>query len=431
MSIEDISFYPVKEIERVQQQKLRALIHYVSVHSKFYRNLFKDHLIDPASILTLEDFKRIPTTTKEDLQQYNWDFLCVEASAVAEYMSTSGTLGKPVTVALTASDLERLSINEAMSFAMAGCTANDIFQLMLTLDRQFMAGIAYYQGIQKLGATAIRVGPGLPFLQLDIIQRLKPSVLVAVPSFLIRLMEIAKEEGFDLNTSSVKRIICIGERIRNVDGSPNVIATTITKAWHVALQSTYASTEMQTAFTECPCCSGNHVNPVLLFVEVLDDHGNQVLEGELGEVTITTLGVEGMPLLRYRTGDIAKFDNTPCACGRHSTRISAIVGRKKQMLKWKGTTLFPQAIVDVIQLIPEIEDYAIEATTSALDTDDITVYISVKNSVYEIIHQLEAQFQSRIRVKPNIAILSYEEIQKKIAANSGRKIQRFIDLRGL
>ena len=147
----------------------------------------------------------IPTTAKEDLQQRNDDFICVPKNKIIEYTSTSGTLGAPVTVALTENDLKRLADNEHASFVCADGTPEDIYQLMLTLDRQFMAGMAYYSGIRKLGAGIIRVGPGVPSLQWQTILRIQPTAIVAVPSFILKLIAYAKEHNIDLNKCFCKK----------------------------------------------------------------------------------------------------------------------------------------------------------------------------------------------------------------------------------
>ena len=245
----EIETKPIAEIARFQQSELRKLLRYVSAHSRFYSEHFAAQGINPDTILTLDDLRKIPPTTKDDMQKRNWDFLCVPRSRIAEYMSTSGTLGKPVTIALTENDLQRLAYNEAISFACADGSSTDLYQLMLTLDRQFMAGIAYYHGIRKLGASLVRVGPGVPAMQWESIQRLKPTTLVVVPSFLLKLIEFASENRIDFNASSVKRAVCIGESLRTRSLEFNILARKITESWDIKLYSTYASTEMQTAFT--------------------------------------------------------------------------------------------------------------------------------------------------------------------------------------
>ena len=175
----EISYQQPKAIRKMQEEKLRELLHYLQQFSPFYKDLFWQNDIDIKTIKTLDHLSRIPTTIKEHLQLRNDDFLCVPRDQVIEYSSTSGTLGSPVTVALTESDLERLAYNEYASFTSAGGSSADIYQLMLTLDRQFMAGMAYYSGIRKLGAGIIRLGPGVPSLQWETILRLKPTAIVA------------------------------------------------------------------------------------------------------------------------------------------------------------------------------------------------------------------------------------------------------------
>ncbi len=243
----------IKEV-KLQEEKLQDLLRYVARHSPFYKALFAKHQIHISDIRSLSDLKLIPPTNKDDLQQRNNDFLCVPAEKVVEYTSTSGTFGGPVTIALTENDLNRLAFNEYNSFSCADGSKDDIYQLMLTLDRQFMAGIAYYSGIRKLGAGIIRLGPGVPALQWETIRRLNPTAIVAVPSFILKLIAFAKEAGIDVNKTSVKKAICIGENIRNTDFSLNILGKKITESWNISLYSTYASTEMQTAFTEC--CAG-------------------------------------------------------------------------------------------------------------------------------------------------------------------------------
>ncbi|HEV2355109.1 MAG TPA: AMP-binding protein, partial [Puia sp.] len=356
----DIDFASADQIRELQERKLQDLLAYTGRNSPFYRELFAKHRIDISSIRTLEGLAAIPPTNKEDLQRRSEDFLCVGRERIAEYTTTSGTLGAPVTIALTAGDLERLAYNEHHSFVCAGGTPADVYQLMLTLDRQFMAGIAYYSGIRRLGASVIRVGPGVPALQWETIRRLRPTILVAVPSFLLKLTGYAREYHIDLDRSSVRSAICIGENIRHADLTLNILGKKIKDAWNIRLYSTYASTEMQTAFTECGEGRGGHLQPELLIVELLDEGDRPVGAGLPGEVTITTLGVEGMPLIRYKTGDICTWFDEPCACGRKSLRLSPVIGRRGQMIKFKGTTLYPPALFELLNEMEEVADYVVE-----------------------------------------------------------------------
>lgn len=414
----------------MQEQKLQELLQYAGQYSPYYKRLFKEKGIAPSSIRTLEDLTSIPPTQKEHLQQQNEDFLCVTPDKVIEYTATSGTLGSPVTIALTERDLQRLASNEHESFRCAGGSAEDIYQLMLTLDRQFMAGMAYYSGIRKLGAGIIRVGPGVPSLQWETIARLKPTAIVAVPSFIVKLIQYAREHGIDPNASSVRKAICIGENIRNTDFSLNVLGKRITDDWNLHLYSTYASTEMQTAFTECSEGVGGHLQPELVIAELLDDDDNPVTDGTPGEITITTLGVEGMPLIRYKTGDMCIAFREPCACGRHSLRLSPVIGRKKQMIKFKGTTLFAPALFEILHSMDLIREYVAEVSTNEIGTDEVLLYLVPVNDAPETDHKIRAYLQARLRVTPQVKYLLPAEMQQLQFPDGSRKPVRFIDKRG-
>jgi phenylacetate-CoA ligase len=423
------AFLSKEEIIALQEKKLQETIAYLNEHSPFYKEFFSKARFNPSGIKTMEDLSVIPVTIKEDLQQRNEDFLCVPRNKIIEYSSTSGTLGNPVTIMLTENDLVRLACNEYASFVSTEGSVNDIYQIMLTLDRQFMAGMAYYSGIHKLGAGIIRLGPGVPSLQWETILRLKPTAIIAVPSFIVKLISYAQEHHIDINSTTVKKAICVGENIRNADFTLNPLGKKITDAWNIKLFSTYASTEMQTAFTECTECKGGHLQPDLLIVELLDEINKAVAPGEPGEVTITTLGVEGMPLLRYKTGDICVYDDTPCACGRNSLRLSPVMGRKKQMLKYKGTTLYPPALFDILHEMENVIDYVAEVSSNEMGTDEVLIYIVPDNYDEETNRKIRANLQARLRVSPHIKYITEEEIKKIQMPEAGRKIIRFIDRR--
>jgi len=412
-----------------QSDALKKLLEYLQVNSPFYKRLFAQHHINIHNIRSLHDLHFLPTTSKSDVQEHNWDFLCVPDRKVKEYTATSGTMGKPVEIALTEHDLQRLAYNEHQSFVCADGKPDDIYQLMLTLDRQFMAGIAYYMGIRQLGATLVRTGPGLPSMQWDTIKRLQPTSLVAVPSFLLKLIEYAQEHKIDLRNSPVQKAICIGESLRGADFELNALGQKIHNDWPLKLYSTYASTEMQTAFTECGAGMGGHHQPDLIILEILNEHGDSLKSGEYGEVTITTLGVEGMPLLRYRTGDICTFYDSPCSCGRNTRRLSPVLGRTQQMIKYKGTTIYPPAIFDILNNIAFIKEYVVEVFTNELSLDEIRLHINTALPVDECEAKLRPVLQSRLRVMPLLQFHSVATIQQMQFPVNSRKQVKFIDNR--
>lgn len=431
MMKEDIEFRSPEEIKEYQNGRLREALRYLADNSPFYQRVFKDNNINIDEIRTIDDLVKIPFTEKKDLQLHNADFLCVPPEKIIDYITTSGTLGDPVTFGCTDKDLDRLAFNEMKSFSCAGVKPGNIVQLMTTLDKRFMAGLAYFLGIRKLGASVIRVGNGMPELQWDTIRRLKPDTIMCVPSFILRLIEYAEQNGIDYRNSSIKRIIGIGEGLREQDFTLNLLGNRIKEKWDVDLFATYSSTEMGATFSECPYGCGGHVHPELIIVEIIGDNNLPVKDGEIGEVVVTTLGVEGMPLLRFRTGDMSCKITEQCKCGRNSYRLTPLVGRKNNMIKLKGTTIYPPAINDVLDNTPYVINYVVEVRNSFAGTDEVVVKAGIASpQPFDVIKDLKDRFRSRIRVAPIVEILSPEDIGKINNPGNNRKPIKFIDNRG-
>jgi phenylacetate-CoA ligase len=373
--------------------------------------------------------RQIPFTDKKDLQVHNNEFLCVPPEKVIDYITTSGTLGDPVTFAMTDKDLDRLAYNEKISFLCTGTQASDIVQLMTTIDKRFMAGLAYFLGLRELGAGIVRVGNGIPELQWDTIQRIKPNTIMCVPSFILHIIKYAEEHGIDYRNSSIKKVVCIGENLREQDFSLNLLGQHIKEKWDIDLYSTYASTEMATTFAECEYGCGGHHHPELIICELVDGNGLPVEEGTVGELVITTLGVEGMPLLRFKTGDLVSIHTEPCRCGRTSMRVSPVVGRANHMIKYKGTTLYPPAIYDVLDNTPYVENYVVEVSYNESGNDNVLVRCAIRDTQIDIIKDLKDRFRAKIRVAPDIEICPADVIRKINFPDMSRKPVKFIDKR--
>ena len=427
--IPEIELKSSQEIKQFQEDELKKLLYYLKDNSTYYQRVFKRQNIQISDINTLEDLQKIPVTTKEDLHRYNDDFICIDSSNIIDYVTTSGTTGNPVFFGLSDKDLERLAYNEAISFACSKVTKNDTIQLMTTIDRRFLAGLAYFLGARKLGAGIIRVGAGIPELQWDSILKFKPSYLIAVPSFLLKLIEYAENNGITVNSSSVKGVICIGEPLKNQDFSDNVLSLKIKEKWDIELYSTYASTEMSTAFSECEFQQGGHHHPELIIVEILDDHNQPVMEGEEGELVVTTLGVETVPLLRFKTGDVIKAHHQPCKCGRNTLRLGPVIGRKKHMIKYKGTTIYPPAMYNLLNDFSAIENYIIELDRNEVGLDNITIKVGTKASSEDLMQRLKDHIRAKLRVLPTIMILSIDAVNKLNFPGINRKPILFVDKR--
>lgn len=424
-----IEYASSQEIREFQEGKLQQLMQYLQSNSPYYQQLFKKHEIDISTIKNLNDLNKIPFTTKEDLQRNNKDFFCVTMEKIVDYSTTSGTLGDPVTFGLSDRDLERLAYNEAISFAASGIRAGDLVQMMTTIDKRFMAGLAYFLGLKKMGASVIRMGPGIPELQWDSILRYKPKYLITVPSFLLKMIEYAENHGINYKKSSVYGAVCIGESLRNQDFTDSELAKKIKEKWNIQLFSTYASTEMSTAFAECEFQKGGHHHPELIIAEILDNEGNNVSEGEDGELVVTTLGVEALPLLRFKTGDLVRGHYEKCKCGRNTMRLGPVVGRKKQMIKYKGTTIYPPAMNDILNGFESIALYQIIIKNSELGTDEILVKLSCENADDDFLHEVRDRFRAKLRVAPKIELVEYDILIKNVLDPKSRKPVQFVDLR--
>lgn len=429
MDNRSIVYQSAVEINAYQEDLLQKQLHYLAVNSPYYRGLFADRNIEVGRIQKISDLQKLPTTCKNDLQAHNTDFFCVPQSAIIDYCSTSGTLGSPVTFGLTDGDLERLASNEMESFTLAGVQKGDVVQLMTTIDRRFMAGLAYFLGLRKLGVGVIRVGSGIPQMQWDSILNYKPKFLVAVPSFLLKLIEFAEQHGIDYSTSSVKTVICIGEALRDKNLQNTILTQRILEKWDIKLVSTYASTEMGAAFTECDLLQGGHVQPDMIITEILDEAENPVLDGESGELVITTLGVEGLPLLRFKTGDIVRKHTETCGCGRQTYRIGPVEGRKQHMVKYKGTTLYPPAMHDLLAGFPQIVLHQIQISLNDIGTDEIVIRIASLDESEDFLNEVKDHFRAKLRVAPKIELCNLDQLQKSVFDILSRKPITFIDKR--
>lgn len=431
----DLELFPsierktLQEISDFQAQKLQEFLEYLSKNSPYYKRIFAEKNIDISEIQSLEDLRKIPTTCKNDIQQNNDDFFCVDRDKIVDYSTTSGTLGDPVTFGLSDADLERLAYNEAISFACAGIKKGDVVQMITTIDKRFMAGLAYFLGLRKMGASVVRMGPGVPELQWDSILRYEPKFLITVPSFLLKMIDFAEKNNIDFQNSSVKAAVCIGESIKNQDFSDNILSQKIKEKWDIQLYSTYASTEMSTAFTECKFQQGGHHHPELIITEILDENENSVAEGESGELVITTLGVEAIPLLRFKTGDLVKAYYEPCECGRNTLRLGPVVGRKQQMIKYKGTTLYPPAMNDLLNDFPGVSCYQIIIKSNEIGLDEILLKISTDNNSESFIAEIRDHFRAKLRVSPKIEWVDFDDLIKEVMPQKSRKPISFVDLR--
>lgn len=418
---------PLEEIETLQLSYLKEHLRQAK-KSAFYREVFDSIGLDESGLSSIADLATLPFTTRADLDRFPEKFGLNDQENVIDIALTSGTTGNAVMVPYTAADLQRLAFNEAVAFHSVGVTARDRVLLTVTLDRCFIAGLAYYSGATMLGAAAIRNGPGQPARQWQVIQSLKPRVAVGVPTFLYELGCWGAEHGIDVVASSIETIITIGEPARRPGNILTPLGQNLQELYGAKLYSSYGATEFEGAFGECRQEAGGHVHPELMLAEIVDDQGRVLPDGELGEVVVTPLGVEGFPLVRLRTGDVARLDSSPCGCGWNTKRLGPVEGRLAQRLKYKGTTLYPETIFNVLQDDARISGAYVEVRQAADGSDDITVVVGSEDSSLNVESMME-KLQAKLRVKPVIRVDSVAEVKFAMFAEGGRKAKKFFDLR--
>ncbi len=392
---------------------------HAKMNSPFYRESLRGLNGTPS-------LSQVPLLDKKTLSERNLDFLCVPRERIAEIVTTSGTTGEPLLWMLTDADVRRLARNEKLSFDCVGLTTRDTVLVAVAMDRCFMAGLAYWLGLREIGCGVVRTGASSPLLVLEMIQRVQPTAIVGVPSFLRLVADKAREAGFDLKNSSVKKAVCIGEPIRDAAFVLNTSGKAIEESWGAKVYSTYGVTELANSLCECDAGAGGHLHEDQLHIEILDDAGRPVTDGEGGEVVATTFGVEAMPVIRYRTGDCAALFRAPCACGRTTPRLGPIVGRKNQKLKFKGASLYPSTLTAVLEQSTSVEAFVIIARKESELSDVIEVLVCGSASAAA----LREAFQARAKIVPQIRNATREEIESLQMPPNARKRRTFVDLRG-
>lgn len=420
---QDVKFQSPEKILQAQRDLLRRHLTYAQKNSQAYRKILKGVEVEA---FELDQLTSLPFTAKKDIENDPKSFLAAAGEEIADIALSSGTTGKPIQIFYTENDLKRLAYNEEQSFEACGIQRSDIALLTCTMDRCFVAGLAYFLGMRKRGATVIRNGHGSLESHLEIIRSMKPSVIVGVPTFLKKMGLAFEREA--KNNRSVKKIICIGEPLRDQNLNLLPIGRELEQIWNAKIYSTYASSETITTFCECTAQKGGHLIPELAIVEIVNEQGIVLPSGEIGEVVLTPMAVEGMPLLRYKTGDISFLDQTPCSCGRFSARLGPILGRKNQRMKVKGTSLYPQALFSVLESIPGVQDYYVEAFTESELSDILVVHVAIRGAEMTET-KLEEILIAKLRVKLKVQVESEEAIKRKIFAPQSRKPTRFFDER--
>ena len=418
-----------KKIEDIQLERLRHMACKAYENVPFYKKRFDESGIKPEMIKSLSDLKNLPFTTKEDLRDnYPFGLFAEPMKNVVRLHASSGTTGKPVVAGYTKGDIEVWSEAIARIVTAGGIDENDVVQISFGYGL-FTGGFGLHYGIEKVGATIVPMSSGNTQKQLMLMQDFGTTALVATPSYAMYLSEMIKEKEIPRENFKLKYGFfgseAMSEKMREkLEDSMGILVT-----------SNYGLTEVMGPGVsgECIYKCGEHINEDMFIVEIIDPRTGEVLPyGESGEVVITTLTKEAMPVLRYRTRDISYIIPEPCTCGRTSYRLAPIQGRTDDMLKIKGVNLFPSEIESVVLEFPQVSPnyQLILRRENMLDTLEIVVEL-VDGSLLERfseIEKLENEMKERLHSVLGLRAKLRLAEPKSIERTTG-KAKRIIDLR--
>ena len=396
-----------EDIRALQLARLKATVAYAYERVPMYKKRFDEIGLKPEHIRTFADMRHIPYTTKDDLRDnYPFGLFAVPMKKIVRLHASSGTTGKPVVTGYTKKDLDNWSTCIARILTMAGATDEDIFHVAFGYGL-FTGGFGLHYGVEKIGATVVPVSSGNTERQIMLLKDFGATALIATPSYAMYLAETAKKMGVlgDLKL----RLVCMG-----AEASTAEMHESLRQLFGAFPTENYGLTEVggPGVAGECREKAGMHINEDMFYPEVVNMERNEVLgEGEQGELALTTLTKEGMPVLRYRTKDITSLTYEPCKCGRTTARMARVVGRTDDMLIIRGVNVFPSQIESVLMSMPELgKMYEIvvdrvnymdilEVHVEVGDAGLLTDYSKLEALVEKVRHNLRVVLQLDVKVR--------------------------------
>lgn len=423
---------PREEIEVIQLTKLKESVHYIYERVAPYREKMDAAHVKPEDIQNLGDLKRLPYTYKADFKEhYPMGLFAVEPKELVRFHASSGTTGKPTVVGYTRNDLDMWLNNVARIACMGGATPEDVAQISFGYGT-FTGALGLHGGLEKLGASVIPMSSGNTNKQIMFLQDMGVTLLVATPSYALHLGEEIRRRGLDPEKDLKVHIGLFGG-----EGMTEAMRTEMHRVWGEGFLCTqnYGMSELcgPGVAGECEELVGMHVNEDWFIPEIIDPETEEVLPpGERGELVITCLGKEALPLIRYRTGDLTRLMYEPCKCGRTTCRIENLSGRADDMLVIRGVNVFPGQIEEVLFKIEEIGPHyeIIVERQNRLDVMTILVELIDDRLLdsYAKLSELEKRIKSALKAQLGLATQI-----KLVAPNSLQrfegKARRITDLR--
>ncbi|MDD3111539.1 MAG: phenylacetate--CoA ligase [Methanofollis liminatans] len=342
---------PPEELKRLQYRLLKTLVYRLYSFSNFYHERMRAAGVHPDDVKTLDDIAKLPFMYKSDLRDnYPDRIFTASQDELVRYHVSSGTTGKPTVVGYTANDLEIWTTSLARSLTACGLGRGDVMQVSYGYGL-FTGGLGLHYGAERIGATVLPIGTGNTERQIELMQDLHVTAIACTPSYLVHLGETAERMGVSIKNDTNLRVGILGaepwsERMR----------TGLQEALGIRVFDIYGTSELSgPMFTECTEQQGIHIWGDIAYPEIIDpETGEQLPPGEKGELVMTVLKKEALPMIRYRIGDVTMIDNAVCACGRTSPRIMRIQGRVDDMLIVRGINVFPSQVEHTLMGIPEV-----------------------------------------------------------------------------
>lgn len=405
------------DLEKLQVKRLKNTI-LSAMNSPYYGNLYKQMGLSADSVKSVADIQKLPFTTKQNLREnFPYGFLGLPTKELIRLHSTSGTTGNPTVIFHNRHDIDSWANLMARSLFCAGVRDTDVFQNICGYGL-FTGGLGFQYGVERLGCLSIPAGAGNSPRQIKLMQDYGTTAIHAIPSYLNRLYEVFLEEGLDPRKDTKLHTFVIGAEPHTEEQRQR-----IEEMYGVKAYNSFGLTEMNgpgVAF-ECTCQNGLHIWEDAYLVEIINPETLEpIADGEVGELVLTTLDRQAMPLIRYRTRDLTRILPGTCACGRTHIRLDRITGRSDDMFIVKGCNIFPMQIEGVLMKVPEVgADYLI--TLKTIDgNDEMIIEVEVKKDWFngdisrldKLTKQLTALIRDEVLVKPIIRLVEPNSLPK-------------------
>ena len=424
-----IECMPKEDLKALQYRQLKQLVNNLYSFNRFYHDRMVAEHVHPDDINSLADITKLPFMYKQDLRDnYPTNMFTVPNKEVVRYHVSSGTTGKPTLVGYTRNDLDYWTEALARSLTSVGIGPDDTIQISYGYGL-FTGGLGLHYGAEKVGATVLPTGVGSTQRQIELIQDLGVTAIACTPSYLIHMGDVAKEMGVDFRRDTNLRKAVLGAEPWSESMRQHIEESMGIRAYDI-----YGTSEQAgPMFTECEERKGIHVAGDIMYVEILDpDTGESLEPGQKGEMVVTMLKKEAMPMIRYKIRDITMLMDDECECGRTSPRISRITGRTDDMLIIRGINVFPSQIEYTLLQIPEVgESYMIYVTREGA-LDNVRLQVELKPEAFsdkvDDMNRLRAHIESQMKLYLNIAV----EVELKAPGELPRfegKAKRVIDKR--